>query len=180
MEARTAKAGLYMAFRHRNLRPIWLQTLVAINSKLWQGTFPNFCAPQSEVAADSNLSRWTSRRFRSAALHRIRVAICRFVPRPYVYSETKEWSNIARLGAKREFEVWTYDSDNSTVQSSLIWVDLQWSNFNLSDSGKMQWPIWQKWFCSVGCPEAIHWSHPSYSVERCLSWKFGVRTFFMR
>ena len=42
-----------------HLRPIWLQTLVAIDSELRLTSFPSFCAPPSEVAAlfYSNLSR---------------------------------------------------------------------------------------------------------------------------
>ena len=42
-----------------HLRPIWLQTLVAIDSESRLTSFPSFCAPPSEVAAlfDSNLSR---------------------------------------------------------------------------------------------------------------------------
>ena len=42
-----------------HLRPIWLQTLVAINSESRLTSFPSFCAPPSEVAAlfYSNLSR---------------------------------------------------------------------------------------------------------------------------
>ena len=42
-----------------HLRPIWLQTLVAIDSESCLTSFPSFCAPPSEVAAlfDSNLSR---------------------------------------------------------------------------------------------------------------------------
>ena len=32
-----------------HLRPIWLQTLVAINSESCQTSFPSFCAPPSEV-----------------------------------------------------------------------------------------------------------------------------------
>ena len=42
-----------------HLRPIWLQTLVAIDSESCLTSFPRFCAPPSEVAVlfDSNLSR---------------------------------------------------------------------------------------------------------------------------
>ena len=42
-----------------HLRPIWLQSLVAIHSELRLTSFPSFCALPSEVAAlfDSNLSR---------------------------------------------------------------------------------------------------------------------------
>ena len=56
-------------------------------------------------------------------------------------------------------------------------VDLKWLNFN---SERMEMPIWQRWFCSVGSPciaEAIHWSQPSHKVEKLLSWKFGVSAF---
>ena len=87
-----------------HLRPIWLQTLVAIDSESRLTSFPSFCAPPSEVAAlfDSNLSRRCAvrfeseqtsfpragRRFRSAALHRIRFGTCCFVLMSYFYSET--------------------------------------------------------------------------------------------
>ena len=42
-----------------HLRPIWLQTLVSIDSESRQTSFQSFCAPPSEVAVlfDSNLSR---------------------------------------------------------------------------------------------------------------------------
>ena len=42
-----------------HLRPIWLQTLAAIDSELRLTSFSSFCAPPSEVAAlfNSNLSR---------------------------------------------------------------------------------------------------------------------------
>ena len=42
-----------------HLRPIWLQTLVAVDSESCLTSFPRFCAPPSEVAVlfDSNLSR---------------------------------------------------------------------------------------------------------------------------
>ena len=42
-----------------HLRPIWLHTLIAIDSESPQTSFPSFCAQPSEVAAlfDSNLSR---------------------------------------------------------------------------------------------------------------------------
>ena len=42
-----------------HLRPIWLRTLVAIDSESRLTSFPSFCTPPSEVAAlfDSNLSR---------------------------------------------------------------------------------------------------------------------------
>ena len=42
-----------------HLLPIWLQTLVAIDSESYLTSFPRFCAPPSEVAVlfDSNLSR---------------------------------------------------------------------------------------------------------------------------
>ena len=42
-----------------HLRPIWLQTLDAIESEWCHASFPSFCAPPSEVDVlfDSNLSR---------------------------------------------------------------------------------------------------------------------------
>ena len=60
IEARPGNAGHYMAFKIAFLlRPIWLQTLVAIDSESRVTSFPSFCAPPSEVAAlfYSNLSR---------------------------------------------------------------------------------------------------------------------------
>ena len=33
-----------------HLRPIWLQTLVAIDSESWKSLFASFCAQPSEVA----------------------------------------------------------------------------------------------------------------------------------
>ena len=58
----------------------------------------------------------------------------------------------ARLGAKRDFEVWTYDSDNSTQiqwwrQFYLCWVQLVWFNF-----AKCNDRVLQRWFCSVRSP----------------------------
>ena len=38
-------------------------------------------------------------------------------------------------------------------------VELNWSDFNFLDSGKMSWLILQQWFCSVRSPcitEAMH------------------------
>ena len=58
-------------------------------------------------------------------------------------------------------------------------VDLKWSNFN---SERMESPIWQRWFCSVGSPcivEAIHWSQPLHTVEKLLFWKLGFSSFFL-
>ena len=49
----------------------------------------------------------------------------------------------------------------------------------IGNSGKMRWPILQRWFCSVRSPciiEAIHWSHPLHRAEIALLWKIGVRT----
>ena len=61
---RLVNAGHYMASNIAfHLRPIWLQTLVAIDPESRLTSFPSFCrvfcAPPSEVAAlfDSNLSR---------------------------------------------------------------------------------------------------------------------------
>ena len=47
-------------------------------------------------------------------------------------------------------------------------VQLNWSNFNVSDFGKMQWPILQMLFFSVRSQcftEAMHWHHPSHIAE---------------
>ena len=81
-----------------HLQPIWLQTLVAIDSESRLTLFPSFCTPPSEVAAlfDSNLSRRPLlgqvrlRRFRPAAsaLHRIKLGTYGCVPMSYFYSET--------------------------------------------------------------------------------------------
>ena len=78
------------------LRPIWLQTLVAIDLESRLTSFPSFCSQLSEVAAlfDSNLSRRfprTGHQFRPAALHRIRFGTYGFVPMSYFYSETNKW-----------------------------------------------------------------------------------------
>ena len=57
-------------------------------------------------------------------------------------------------------------------------IDLKWSNLI---SERMEMPIWQRWFCSVGSPciaEAIHWSQHSHKVEKFLPWIFGVRAFW--
>ena len=56
IKAHPVHAGHYIAF---HLRPIGLQTLVAINSESCQTSFPSFCAPPSEVAVlfYLNLSR---------------------------------------------------------------------------------------------------------------------------
>ena len=57
---RLVNAGHYMASNIAfHLRPIWLQTLVAIDSELGLTLFPSFCAPPSEVSVlfNSYLSR---------------------------------------------------------------------------------------------------------------------------
>ena len=53
-------------------------------------------------------------------------------------------------------------------------VDLKWSNFN---SERMELPIRQRWFCSVGRPCIAEASQPSHTVEKLLFWKFGVSAF---
>ena len=75
------------------------------------------------------------------------------------------------------------DSDTSTLINCFIRVDLKRSNFDFSDSEKMELPIWQRWFCSVSSPcpciaEELHWIHPSHRVEKWLFWLFGVCAFF--
>ena len=87
----------------------------------------------------------------------------------------------ARLGAKRDLEVWTYDSDNSrriklglefNLKFYAHWLNLKMIQFT-SNSDTMELPIWQGWFCSVGSPciaEVIHWSQPSHTVEKLLFW----------
>ena len=73
--------------------------------------------------------------------------------------------DTARLGAKRDFEVWIYDSDNSMLTKvtklglAFMLVDLQWSNFN---SERMELPIWLRWFCCVG------------TIEKLLFWKIAI------
>ena len=45
------------------------------------------------------------------------------------------------------------------------------------NSGKMQWPILQQWFCSVTSPcifEAIHWSLPSHRAPWHMAWSWIV------
>ena len=89
-----------------HLRPIWLQTLVAIDSESCLTSFPSFCAPPSEVAAlfNSNLSRrpflgqvvdldtarWPT------ALHRIRFGTCCFVPGPISWPISARWLEVLR------------------------------------------------------------------------------------
>ena len=79
------------------LRPIWLQSLVAIDSESCHTSFPSFCAAicnhcavwfESEQTPNDRAGRW----FGSTALHRIRFRTCCFVPMPYFYSESNEWS----------------------------------------------------------------------------------------
>ena len=70
-----------------HLRPIWLQTLVTINSESRLTSFPSFCVPPSEVAVlfDLNLSRCRRPLLGQvpAALHRIGLGTCCFVPMSY-------------------------------------------------------------------------------------------------
>ena len=92
-----------------------------------------------------------------------------------------EWEALysALLGAKCHYQVYTFDSDNQIRLNHLIWVDLKWSNFSFSDSGKMQVQFGKRWFCSVGSPciiEATHWSHPSHIVEK---WLFCFGKFWL-
>ena len=83
----------------------------------------------------------------------------------------------ALLGAKCHHQVRTFDSDNLTQLNHLIWVDLKWSNFSFSDSGKMQVQFGKRWFYSVGSPcitQTTHWSHPLHIVQKWLFWKLGL------
>ena len=85
------------------LQPFWLQTLVAIDSESCQRSLQSFCTPASEVDVlfDSNqleseqrLYFLTSRRFRSASLHRIQFGRSWHLPRLpmlYFYSKTSDW-----------------------------------------------------------------------------------------
>ena len=91
----------YLAFKH--------QILVAINSESCQTLIPSFCSPPSaSVLFYSNLSRplqtpfsRTGCRFRSAALHRIRVGTCWFVPISYSWHQHSStrllWSTYATI-----------------------------------------------------------------------------------
>ena len=75
----------------------------------------------------------------------------------------------ALLGTERDFEVWTYNSNNST--------QIKCSRQFLSKIGPIliSWILakcngWflELWFCSVRStciPEAMHWSHPSHRAE---------------
>ena len=86
----------------------------------------------------------------------------------------------ARLGATWDFEVWTYDSDNSTRMKLGLAFCARWLKWTIFNSERMELPIGQRWCCSVGSPciaEAIHWSQPLHKVEKLLSWKFGVSAF---
>ena len=59
---------------------------------------------------------------------------------------------------------------------------LSWSNFNFSDSGKMEVLIWPRWFCSVGSSciiETVYWSHPWHRVVKWIFWKFEVCAFMI-
>ena len=81
------------------------------------------------------------------------------------------YSFTAWLGTKRDFKVWTYNLDN--WDWCFMHIDLKWSDCN---SERMELPIWQRWFCSVGSPcitEATNWSQPLHTVEKLLFWKFG-------
>ena len=76
-----------------HLRPIWLQTMIAIDSKSRLTSFPSFCAAIWSRCAVRLKSEQTpfpqiGRRFRPAALHRIRFRTCSFVPMSYFYSES--------------------------------------------------------------------------------------------
>ena len=75
-----------------HLLVIWLQILVAIDSESRLTLFSSFCAPPCAVAVlfYLNLSSHTGRLFISAALHRILLGTCCFVPISYFYSETNE------------------------------------------------------------------------------------------
>ena len=70
-----------------HLRPIWLQTLVAIYSESCLTSFPSFCTLPSEVAVlfNSNLSR---RPFLEQVIDLDQFRTCCFVPMSYFYSET--------------------------------------------------------------------------------------------
>ena len=78
-----------------HLRPIWLQTLVAIHSEIQNHARHRLQAFARRHRAVRFVSERTpflqaGRRFRSAALHRIRFGTCCFVLMSYVYSETND------------------------------------------------------------------------------------------
>ena len=80
----------------------------------------------------------------------------------------------ARLGAKRDFEVCTYDSGNSTrIKLVLVfyahWLEMIQFNFWENGIANLTEMILQ---CGQPCiSEAIHWSQPSHTVEKLLFWK---------
>ena len=73
--------------------------------------------------------------------------------------ESKQWLIFLQIacswalphcttGSKWPYKVLTYDLDNSKHMKCFMQVELKWSNFNIWDSGKMQWLILHRWFCS--------------------------------
>ena len=99
IEARSVNAGHYIAFKHG----ISFATDLAANfgcnrfkiaqdivSKLLRSAIWSCCAVWFESEQIPFLGQL--RRFRPAALHRIRFGTCCFVPMSYFYSEGNEWS----------------------------------------------------------------------------------------
>ena len=100
-------ASFHMVFKHRiSLRPIWLQTLVLIDLETCRTLFPSFCAPPSKVTNQhSRCAVWLGlpveqtsfsrigRRFRSADLYTIRLAICWLVSVPKFYQGLAVWAH---------------------------------------------------------------------------------------
>ena len=59
----------------------------------------------------------------------------------------------------------------------LSWNDTIWISQILPDSGKVQWPISLRWFCSVTSPcitEVMHLFHPLHRAQTKILWKFRV------
>ena len=83
-----------------------------------------------------------------------------------------EQNGISRFGPTIRITQCAWNSD-----WLFMLIDSHWSNFNYE---RMELPIRQRWFCSVGSPciaEAIHLSQPSHTVEKWLFCKFGVSAF---
>ena len=79
------------------IRQFWLQTLVVIDSKSCQTSFPSFCAQSYGCAVlleyEQTPLSLAGRRFGTATLHKIRFKTFLFVLvlLPYLYSETNKW-----------------------------------------------------------------------------------------
>ena len=92
------------------------------------------------------------------------------------------WSHDPLTNHKRISDLIRTD-EKLTLRGTDLWLGylnsnkffyLSWSNFNFSDFGKMELPIWQRWFCCVGSScitEAMHWSPTTVILGT--EWKNG-------